>query len=153
MTTSRWIAAIIMGAAFVGVCVWIVYAFYRTQVRAVKKCRKSAQAIHPPLIWMGVIPILGFFFMFWSIWQIIRTLRKEFKIRGRRMTGKINAAFAFGYAFLLAPFLSLVPHCRHICEIAFPLCILLYWHKIASLSSVLGSGNEFIPDSAGERQK
>jgi hypothetical protein len=146
------IGAIAVGFALAGVFIWIWFSFFRTQVRAVRKCRKTVRTIRPGLIYLGMIPFLGYFFMFWSIWQIAETLRKEFGVRDllEQMTGKINSALVFGYAMLMAPLLGEIPHVWHFPEIITLICIIIYWHKIASISAVLNGGNEFAVEPVGD---
>jgi hypothetical protein len=144
------IAAGVVGVALAGVSIWIWYAFFRTQVRAVRKCRESVRTIKPGLVWLGIIPVLGHFFMFWSLWKIAETLRKEFEIRGLAefMASRVNVTRNFGYAFLSTPFLMLVPKLWHLPEIITLIFLIVYWTKISGLSSMLDK-NEFLPDPVG----
>jgi hypothetical protein len=153
MSPITWIAAGLAVLLIAGVFLWILYAFYRTQVRAVRKCRESARTIKPGLIYLGIIPIFGYFFMFWSIWKIAESLRKEFEIRDIAdfMTRRVNLARNIGYVFLLSPLLILLPFITAkspIPDIIMLIFWIIYWAKISSVSAVLDK-NEFLPDPVG----
>ncbi len=153
MSPIVWIAAVLAAIAVIGVFIWIWYAFFRTQVRAIKKCRESVRTIKPGLIYLGMIPIFGYFFMFWSIWKIAESLRKEFEMRDIAdfMTKRVVLTRNIGYVFLLSPLLMLLPFISAkspIPDIIMLICWIVFWVKISNISALLDR-NEFLPDPVG----
>jgi hypothetical protein len=130
--------------------VWLWFLFFRTQVRAVRKCRKTAQKIYPDLIWIGMVPGFGFFFMFWSIGKITGTIWNEFADRG--IIGaqrQIVFTGIIGYAFLIIPIFCVIPFVWYYPLIGSFILALIYWYQMGRLSAIL-SRSEVQPGRVGD---
>lgn len=130
------------GVSFIGFF-FIVFAililptvfFLLTQQRALSKCSPANRTMSPGLVWLQIIPFFQLIWQFVVVLAIGNSLGNEFASRGIREEPKPGQTI--GLAMCITRVCTLIPFLGIFAAIASLVLWIVYWVKIAGLSSKL----------------
>lgn len=134
------LAGALIFVALIGIIALVVYILYLLSLQnALKKVSSQNRTVEPGLVWLMLIPIVGFIYCFILYPKISESLKNEFEARNMPQSGDygkmlglilaISGPVQFIGSFL--PFLNII-----IGLAAFVIWI-MYWAKISGLKNRL----------------
>jgi len=89
------------------------------------------------LIWLSLVPAIGFFVLLTAIVLLSTSLKKEDEARGSTVFG--DGGLALGLAAVILAFISWIPFIGVLFALASLVCWIMHWVKIAGYRSILVS--------------
>lgn len=124
-------------ALFFVVCFYIVFVLY---LLTMQRCFNAVRPEFRPgvpigLIWLALIPALGFFVVLTAVVLLSTSLKKEGEARGSPAFG--DGGLAVGLAAMLLGFVSWIPFIGVLFGLGSLVCWIIHWVKIAGYRSAL----------------
>ena len=123
------------------------FIFYMlTLQKALSRCAPSSRVMDPGLVWLDVIPIFSLVWRFFIVINVAASLHNEFVRRG--ITQEPSPGQGVGLAMCILsiccwnPLFLFIPPFFPLCWIAWFVCWVSYWSKIAALSAMLAAPYE-----------
>jgi len=117
-----------------GISLIIPWVFYLlTLQRALSRCSPESRSLEPGLVWLQFIPVFGLVWSFIVVTSVSKSLHNEFARRNIAVEPYPGQSIGLAMCILLV--LSFVPFVG----LAYLICWIRYWGKIASLSARLKS--------------
>ncbi|MFM8270771.1 MAG: hypothetical protein ACKODX_00330 [Gemmata sp.] len=115
--------------------------FLLTQQRALARCSARNRTQEPGMVWLAIIPFVGFVWIFINVIRIAESLRYEYRDRGLHARGE-DYGHGIGIAYCCLAVGGIIPYIGVLLGIAAFVCWIIYWIKIANLSGQLeGDGS------------
>jgi hypothetical protein len=103
--------------------------------RALARCAPSSRTMSPWLVWLGLIPVVGFFWPFRVVNAVASSLHNEFVRRG--IAAEAAPGKAIGMAWATLALLSAVPLVNFVTILPAAVCWAAYCIRIAVLTRKL----------------
>ncbi len=117
-----------------------------TLYRALSRCAPESRAMEPGLVWLLFVPIFNLIWNFVVVAKMATSLQNEFQ--RRRVAEPVDAGRELGLAMSILACLGIIPFLGILCGFAAMICWILYWVKIAGLSSRLAHLGPVAPVTA-----
>lgn len=132
--------SIILGMVGVGVsCIPVIFYLITLQ-KALSRCSLQNRTLSSGLVWLQLIPVFNLVWHFVLVINIAKSLHAELKMRN--ILEEPNPGQGVGLAMCILSVISIIPYLGILTGIAAFICWIIYWVKIAEISSKIGRFKE-----------
>ena len=111
----------------------IIGIFYcLTLQKALNRCAPQNRAMSPGLVWLFLIPVFNVVWHFFIVINMAKSLHAEFV--SRNMVEEQSPGQGIGLTACILHVCSFIPYVGGLAGIAFLICWIMYWVKIAGYS-------------------
>jgi hypothetical protein len=129
---------LILGVTTCAVLVVVLFVsilFLLTLHRALDRCAPHNRTMGPGLVWLNLVPLLSIAWQFITVIRVAESLQNEFRDRGRRRRDDYGKSL--GIVMCSMNVAGWIPYCGCLFLLAWFVCGIVYWVKIAGYSREL----------------
>jgi len=130
MAFAGGIAVIALIIAAIAMIPLIFYCL--TLQKALNRCSPESRAMQPGMVWLMLIPLFNIIWHFLVVLNMAKSLGAEFKKRG--MAEEDQPGKTIGLVACILACCGVIPVVNYFSGIAFLVCWIIYWVKIAGFS-------------------
>jgi type IV pilus assembly protein PilA len=129
------IIRIVAGMLFLGM--FVAYIFFLVSLSsALSKCSRTSRTMEPGLVWLMLVPVVGFVMQFLVVIALAKSLGNEFRARGIPNT-EPEPGQSTGIAMCVCAVCGIVPLLNLLALPAYLILLIIYWAKISGFSRTL----------------
>ena len=139
--------AVMCVAGLIGLAIQVF--FLLTLSKALHRVRPELRTIEPGQVWLNLIPFFNLYWIFVLTSKVPDSLGREFRERRMHRRGE-NYGAEVGKWYAICTIASIVPFVNYVAGPAALICWILFWVKIAGLSSELVADGEYDGDDGDD---
>ncbi len=124
----------------------VMIFFLLSLSKSLAECRPHNRTMEPGMVWLNLIPIFFIVWMFITAIRVSESLKNEFADRGRHYRGE-DYGQTLGVTTCGLYMAGLIPYCGILFMLAWLVCWIIYWVKIAGYrKELIADGGRYDDD-------